>query len=135
VQEQNEKFFAGNLEFLLIRKHLNQVDLAEGIGVSQAAVSNYLNGAIPKGPTLVKISEFFGVAADDLLNKDFNSAGKEILSEVYARLRKRDFEELERRIEELSENQANLVLGLCLSLLEVIEDVKVQEWEKRKRRK
>lgn len=46
---------------------MTQVDLARETGVSQAAVSNWLNGSVPKGDQLLILTKAFGVTMDWLL--------------------------------------------------------------------
>lgn len=48
-------------------KGVTQEDVARATGASQAAVSNWKNGAIPKAPMLMKLAAFFGIDSVDFL--------------------------------------------------------------------
>ena len=55
-----------------IRKlhQVSQVELAQGIGVTQGAVSQWeLGGAKPTLENLIAIAKFFGCKVDDLIDK------------------------------------------------------------------
>lgn len=49
---------------------------AEMIGISNALVTAWKNGTRPKAATLDKLSEFFGVSIDYLLNGDSENGSK-----------------------------------------------------------
>lgn len=55
-----------------IRKqhHISQIELAQGIGVTQGAVSQWESGiAKPTLENLIAIARFFGCKLDDLIEK------------------------------------------------------------------
>ena len=63
--------FAERIRFLRQSKGLNQVELAEKLGISKQSVSNWENENIaPSIDMLVKIADFFGVSTDYLLGRD-----------------------------------------------------------------
>lgn len=56
----------------MIRKQrlVSQVELAQGIGVTQGAVSQWESGAAkPTLENLIAIAKFFGCKVDDLIDK------------------------------------------------------------------
>ena len=58
---------------LRIAKHLNQVQLAEYLGVTKQSISNWENNNIlPSVEMLKKIAQFFGCSTDYLLELDTN---------------------------------------------------------------
>lgn len=63
-----------NIKFLRKERKLTQNDVATVAGVHFNAISNYENGKFyPTADVLIKICEFFGVSADDILLKDLAS--------------------------------------------------------------
>jgi transcriptional regulator with XRE-family HTH domain len=46
-----------------------QTALAEGTGISQGAINNYLKGRIPKTDELAKLADFFLCSIDELLGR------------------------------------------------------------------
>ncbi len=51
-----------NLKELRTKNHLTQTELADAVGVTQAAIANYENGTRrPKPSTAKKISDHFGL--------------------------------------------------------------------------
>lgn len=61
--------FAKNLKELRTEANLTQASLAEKMGVSQRAVSNWEQGARqPDYDTLLKLAHFFDVTTDYLLS-------------------------------------------------------------------
>jgi Lar family restriction alleviation protein len=60
--------FAKNVKRLLDEKCMSQRELADAAGVTEVAMSRYLNdGRMPKGPILYNIAKVLGVSVDDLL--------------------------------------------------------------------
>ena len=56
---------------LRIAKHINQVQLAQYLGVTKQSISNWENNNIfPSVDMLKKIAQFFGCSADYLLELD-----------------------------------------------------------------
>lgn len=66
-KKQQNVIFSSVLEELMDRDGTTQAQLAAHLGLTQAAVSNYLQGRIPKSKILLELSEFFGVSLDYLL--------------------------------------------------------------------
>jgi transcriptional regulator with XRE-family HTH domain len=66
---QPEVVFKTALQRLMDARGLIQEQLAKELGVTQAAVSKWVQGSIPKPETLVKIAIFFNVTIDFLLRK------------------------------------------------------------------
>lgn len=46
------------------------------IGVSSATVSQWKNGSIPNGETLLKIADYFGISTDYLLGRTNNNSNR-----------------------------------------------------------
>jgi len=65
-----------NLSFLREGRALTQLEIAEGVGLSQKVVSAYERGVRePSLKNLIKIAEYFSVSIDDLLLKDLRPQG------------------------------------------------------------
>lgn len=63
--------FAARIKILRLSKELNQVQLAEFLGVKKQSVSNWENDNImPSIEMLMKIADFFHVTTDYLLGRD-----------------------------------------------------------------
>lgn len=63
--------FANRFKNLRQSKELNQVQLAEKLGVKKQSISNWENDNImPSVEMLVKIADFFHVSTDYLLGRD-----------------------------------------------------------------
>jgi transcriptional regulator with XRE-family HTH domain len=78
AQEKNRKkkrggYFAQNLLLLMKGCGLTQGLLAEELGFSQSAISNYLNGRIPKTDKLFALSNHLRVPVAELLYKDMKT--------------------------------------------------------------
>jgi len=68
-----ENYFARNLLFLMEELGVTQETLSEDVGVSQAAISRYLQGRIPRAETLVDLGAYFmGTEVADLLYRDLS---------------------------------------------------------------
>jgi Lar family restriction alleviation protein len=62
--------FAKNVKRLLDEKCMSQRELADAAGVTEVAMSRYLNdGRMPKGPILYNIAKVLGVSIDDLFEE------------------------------------------------------------------
>lgn len=60
--------FSKNVKRLLDEKCMSQRELADAAGVTEVAMSRYLNdGRMPKGPLLYNMAKVLGVSVDDLL--------------------------------------------------------------------
>lgn len=72
------RIFTKRLEELATAKGMSHRDVAESIGMTDAAVSRYFNGdRIPKGTVIVRMAELFGCTTDYLLGMtDENRTGK-----------------------------------------------------------
>lgn len=63
--------FASRIKYLRQSKELNQVQLAEKLGVKKQSISNWENDNImPSVEMVVKIADFFHVSTDYLLGRD-----------------------------------------------------------------
>lgn len=66
--------FAARIKILRLSKELNQVQLAEFLGVKKQSVSNWENDNImPSIEMLMKIADFFHVTTDYLLGRDIQN--------------------------------------------------------------
>jgi transcriptional regulator with XRE-family HTH domain len=64
---QPEVVFKTRLQALMKQRGMIQSQVAKQFGVSQAAVSKWVNGTIPDHKILMKLAVFFDVTADSLL--------------------------------------------------------------------
>lgn len=56
---------------MIEEKNISQKQLSEMTGISESAISHYINGnRVPRGSNLVKIAKALGTTADDLLSGD-----------------------------------------------------------------
>jgi len=63
--------FAKNLENLRNQKNISQQKLAEIVGVTQTAISQYEAGkSIPKVSIAMKLADVFGVTCEELCGKE-----------------------------------------------------------------
>lgn len=63
--------FANRIKYLRQSRELNQVQLADKLGVAKQSVSNWENDNImPSVEMLEKIADFFGVSTDYLLGRE-----------------------------------------------------------------
>lgn len=63
--------FANRIRFLRQSMEINQVQLANKLGVTKQSVSNWENDNImPSVEMLIRIADFFGVSTDYLLGRD-----------------------------------------------------------------
>lgn len=62
--------FSKNVKRLLDEKCMSQRELADAAGVTEVAMSRYLNdGRMPKGPILYNMAKVLGVSIDDLFEE------------------------------------------------------------------
>lgn len=67
-------FFPNNIKYLRGLRGLNQTELASSIGFKQSAWSGYESGASKPGfKDLMKIIEYFGISASELLEMDLQN--------------------------------------------------------------
>ena len=76
IQAEN---FSENLEYLLQKNNMKNIELANYLKKSKGAISNYTNGRIPGRDTLRKIASLFGYTSDDLLDRKLNTADDEYI--------------------------------------------------------
>lgn len=62
--------FSERLRAQMSAKKITQLIMSEAVGVTQGAVSGWLNGAMPKMDKLLKIAEVLGVEPIELINID-----------------------------------------------------------------
>lgn len=63
--------FANRIKYLRQSRELNQVQLADKLGVAKQSISNWENDNImPSVEMLEKIADFFGVSTDYLLGRE-----------------------------------------------------------------
>ena len=74
MREENQKSaFSRNLLKYMNAKEITQSELSVAIGESKQKVNNWCRGrAIPLNPTLKKLSEYFDVTINDLLEDKAN---------------------------------------------------------------
>ncbi len=67
----NNKIFSERLKLLREERNISQEELAELIGVSNAAISKWENGLMDiSGNNILVLCDFFGVSADYLLGRE-----------------------------------------------------------------
>ena len=63
--------FAKNLVYLRKQKDFSQRELAEKVGVTQVAISQYESGeSVPRINIAIKLADVFGVTCEELCGKD-----------------------------------------------------------------
>lgn len=104
--------FARRLRRLREARRISQADLARRLGVSQRTVSAYETGAAwPPPPTLLRLSDEFGIAVDELLGRKKlrkRLEGSEDSREMWTRLQ---------RVRRLTERDRRLVFAMINRLL------------------
>ena len=79
----NKNNFSHTLSELRHRSGLSQRKAAADLGISQALLSHYENGAREPGLNFVcKVCDYYNVTADYLLGRSTNPSGKSSSSEV-----------------------------------------------------
>jgi len=97
--------FAIRIKNLRQSKELNQVQLAERLGVKKQSISNWENDNImPSIDMLVKIADFFGVSTDYLLGRDAPTTGAPQVLDVTG-LTPRQVEHIQYILDDLRENE------------------------------
>lgn len=81
--DETKKLFSKNLKQLLTKNNLKNIDLANELGLSKAAISNYLSGETPRMKTVAEIANLFDVSVDYLLGRDIDIKLNESGSCVY----------------------------------------------------
>lgn len=64
--------FANNLEYLLKKNKIRNIDLANAMNVRESAVANYKRGVVPKRDNLMRMAAYFGVSSEWLLEDPDN---------------------------------------------------------------
>lgn len=63
-----------NLAKLIETKKLTRKDFANKVGITESALSRYINGSrIPRGEHLIKIAEVLGVTIEEIIDKDYGN--------------------------------------------------------------
>ena len=71
--------FYERLSILCLKKRIAVSSLVKSLGLSTSKVTAWKNGTVPKGETLIKIADYFGVSVDYLLGrKESNSVSAEV---------------------------------------------------------
>ena len=71
MENNVEQIIAKNLIELRKNKNLKQAELSEAIGYSDKTISRWENGSsVPDISTLVKLSKFYNVSLEDLINEN-----------------------------------------------------------------
>lgn len=75
--------FASRIKYLRQSRELNQVQLAERLGVKKQSISNWENDNImPSIDMLIRIADFFHVSTDYLLGRDEQDASAPLMLDV-----------------------------------------------------
>ncbi len=75
TKEQNFKLFSENLEYLIKKNNIKQIELAKYLGMSKSAISNYLTGKYsPRTTTLMRLASYFDVTLESLIDQKVNEA-------------------------------------------------------------
>jgi transcriptional regulator with XRE-family HTH domain len=69
MKKQPSVIFASRLRALSASHGATQMVLSKAFGVSQASVSKWFNGSVPKPDLLPKIAAYFNVSVDHLLGQ------------------------------------------------------------------
>jgi transcriptional regulator with XRE-family HTH domain len=119
--------FAQNLLYLMKSLGFTQDLLAEELGISQGAVSNYLGGRIPRPDMLFALSNHFRIPVSDLLHKDMTSepGAAEVAKVPDSVIRRRtSYERLLERFEGLSDAESERWAKVFLKMLDELGDRK-----------
>ena len=74
-----DKLFGERLASIIKEKRISQKELANAVGVTEAALSHYIKGdRIPRSCTLAKIAELLGTTSDFLMNGIASNVQEEI---------------------------------------------------------
>lgn len=97
--------FAIRVKNLRQSKELNQVQLAEKLGVKKQSISNWENDNImPSVDMLVKIADFFRVSTDYLLGREAQEANAPQMLDVTG-LTPRQIEHIKFVVDDLRQNE------------------------------
>lgn len=92
--------FAERIKYLRLSRSINQVQLAEKLGVAKQSVSNWENNNImPSVEMLEKTADFFGVSTDYLLGREENKKMNEYTLDVTG-LNERQIEHLKQIVDD-----------------------------------
>ena len=124
TQAKNANYFGSNLLLLMKGCGVTQEGLADDLGFSQSAISNYLNGRIPKTAILFALSNHFRVSATDLVHKNLSAEpGFDELWKVptsVVRRRRTSYDRLLARFEGLSEEESERWSKAFLKMLDEV---------------
>ena len=98
--------FEQRIRFLRQSRELNQVQLAEKLGVTKQSVSNWENdNIVPSVDMLEKIADFFNVSTDYLLGRDHKEWESDTVLDVTG-LTQRQIEHIRQLVDDLRENKS-----------------------------
>ena len=98
--------FEQRIRFLRQSRELNQVQLAEKLGVTKQSVSNWENdNIVPSVDMIEKIADFFNVSTDYLLGRDHKEWENGTTLDVTG-LTQRQIEHIRQVVDDLRENKA-----------------------------
>jgi transcriptional regulator with XRE-family HTH domain len=97
--------FANRIKNLRRSKELNQVQLAEKLGVKKQSISNWENDNImPSIDMLIRIADFFHVSTDYLLGRDVQEVSAPAVLDLTG-LTPRQIEHIQFIVDDLRENE------------------------------
>ena len=68
------EFFSENLKQLIKKNNIKNIDLANQLGMSKSAISNYISGtSVPTMKTVAKIASFFDVSYNELIGRNIEA--------------------------------------------------------------
>ncbi len=71
-KDYNKEAFSKNLERLMKKNNIKNIDLAKKLNLSKSAISNYLNGtSVPRTDIIAEIASFFCVHIESLFKEKF----------------------------------------------------------------
>lgn len=75
--------FSGRLRFFMNLYGLNQKDIAQKIGVSEASVSNWIKGVkVPRADKIDKMCELFNCNRSDLVKESTNEVDSKVQEHI-----------------------------------------------------
>ena len=131
--KEDAKRIGRNILNLIILREIEQKDLAEAIGVSEATVSSWVNGnRIPRMGTVTKICNYFGVSRSAILEDTDPYTTKmtlkpEMIQAISNYPGFRDTEEEFRKkvLEIINENKSDKNIELTLEEKELIKNIRL----------
>ena len=97
--------FAIRLKNLRQSRELNQVQLAEKLGVKKQSISNWENdNIVPSIDMLVRIADFFHVSTDYLLGREIGEANAPHMLDITG-LTPRQIEHIQSIVDDLRQNE------------------------------